>query len=177
MSKKQQRKQKAIHATKILFLLIMLICNSFTTRQVSQDDYSSNDYRIVNSILKASQSTLKGKPIYLSKSTNNDFTIGIIKAEMNKEVLKDSLSSDYGLNIPINGTTVKIFNKKEYSFLLSQRQDEVWNFKQIQSQVFEYDEKGGEIENCCLYKISKPVYTSNGKYALVTVQKRHGWVS
>lgn len=65
----------------------------------------------------------------------------------------------------------EVLNKREYDVLISQKVNSFWDFKRIKNpRVIEFKKNETNI-NHFIVSISKPIYSSNSKFAFVLVSK------
>lgn len=155
----------------IIISLLFTLCSCKS--QKMQTNRESEDYAILNSIIEKAKSIENGKMIYLYKMHPNNYVIHIIESKRSNDMsnASDSIVSQYGfINIEMDDTLREIFNTNEYQFLLSQNSASNWDSDKIIKDVIVYEDE--PIKNGILYKISKPIYTTSGKYALVCINKR-----
>jgi hypothetical protein len=164
-------KHKVLLVINFILISLFLSCSSKQERNsISKDD----DYIIINKILETSKRNSESKIIYLQKSNNNEYAIKILKSEQAKSSTKNPKEIEYDfITIDHNNKSVKrIFNNKEYKFLISQSLNSTWDtafMEQISGS------NKADSSNIKKITISKPVYTSNNKYALVSI-KRETWL-
>lgn len=172
MNKMVHLKQKALLVISLITLSsLSILCSCSTTNVVTNKD--KYDYDILNSILETSKNIEPAKKVYLLKSYPNDYVLEIIKSQKNKKTSSnDSIFSGYGfIDIEIDETLQKIFNEKEYDFLLSQNATSNWDNNKISKETIVY-EKNETGQNSIMYKISKPIYTIDNKFALIGINKQ-----
>lgn len=171
MNKMEIIKQKVLLVINFILISLFLSCSSKQERNsISMDD----DYIIINKILETSKKNSESKIIHLQKSNNNEYAIKILKSEQAKSSTKNPKEIEYDfITIDHNNKSVKrTFNNKEYKFLISQSLNSTWDtafMEQISGS------NRADSSNIKKITISKPIYTSNNKYALVSI-KRETWL-
>ncbi len=119
----------------------------------------SDDYLIINTVIK------KNKTLILDPNNENRYLISTItkyNAISNDKEL-DSLKQNIGIDD--NDLVIKkIFDKKQYNYLISQKHDSVWNINLVD--LSNTKQSGNKT-----IRISKPIYTLDSKTALVSVFK------
>lgn len=166
--------QKAPHAiSAILFITFFLVsCNTSKDIIESRND---DDYLLLNKLLNNISKQFPKNNINFKLSNNNEVVTSVVEElkkndfETNKFKL-DSLKRDIGIDS--DKTFNEIFNPKEYDYLISQKQKLEWDFQKIKTQrVYKY-EKDMSVDKQIIVQISKPIYTSNNKFALISVNKK-----
>lgn len=164
MNKMEIPKHKAHLVINFILICFLFSCSS---KQEKDNNLSTDDYLIIDRIIQSAKKDSENKSIRLNKANNNDYTIKILKSEQAKSSQKNVEKLEYSfINIDKENIYVRdIFNSNEYDFLISQSKSSHWSSKIIRqfsaSNDFEYSN----------ITISKPVYTSNKNYALVTIKK------
>ncbi len=158
-------------ATVVISLLIFILFNSFTILQKRTNQ--KDDYILLNKVLKDLCLVKKNTTISLKSSNNNEFVIETIKKIKEYEERGDYNKLDslkQSLWIKENELN-NVLNKKEYNVLISQKANSFWDFKKTQnSNVVEFDKNKTNI-NHLVVSISKPIYSSDSKFAFVLVNK------
>jgi hypothetical protein len=132
----------------ISFTFFILIFSSFAF--LSSND---EDYILLNKIIERVKNKNPNKSIILKESNNNEYVISFINQ-------LDSLKAEIGIqnNLKFNS----IFNQKEYSYFISQKNNSKWDFDKI----FRATNSSNVKSQVSLY-VSKPIYTKNSNYALI----------
>lgn len=164
---------KALLAINFLFLTVL---SSFSTYENTTNDH--DDYVLLNKTLNKIRFKNTNKVLYLEVLNSNNFVIETIK-ELNEY---DSLSNKYKIDslkqqIGLKSNELnELFNSREYSFLTSQKVKSNWNFEKINDNKTKPYDKNKKVENQIVIYISKPIYSSNGKFALVFVKSTWGGI-
>jgi len=144
----------------ISFTFFILIFSSFAF--LSSND---EDYILLNKIIERVKNKNPNKSIILKESNNNEYVISVINQlntfeKSENKVKLDSLKAEIGIqnNLKFNS----IFNQKEYSYFISQKNNSKWDFDKI----FRATNSSNVKSQVSLY-VSKPIYTKNSNYALI----------
>jgi cobalamin biosynthesis Co2+ chelatase CbiK len=149
-----------------------LILVAFSTLQTQSSWSVKNDYIFLNKILDKVKKQNPNKDISLCSSDDNRNIVSIIenlkKYEIEKKTYKlDSLKQELG--ITKDSVFLKIFNPNEYNNLINQKQNTEWDFKKIKVKNVTNYVKNDFTSKGVRVGVSKPIYTSNKKFALVSV--------
>jgi len=144
----------------ISFTFFILIFSSFAF--LSSND---EDYILLNKIIERVKNKNPNKSIILKESNNNEYVISVINQlntfeKSENKVKLDSLKAEIGIqnNLKFNS----IFNQKEYSYFISQKNNSKWDF----DKVFGATNSSNVKCQVSLY-VSKPIYTKNSNFALI----------
>jgi hypothetical protein len=167
-------------------LIVILVLGSlvFSCKEKAKLNTNSNDYLIINKIVKQTKEQYLNRTLILDSINDNEYVISIIKEldkyeKINDSYKLDSLKHSLGItkgNVSLenlkatNYESVKrdsildlIFNKGEYEHLISQKENSQWDLNLIDKSYF--NESSGEIKQ--VLHIGKPIYTKNNNFALV----------
>jgi hypothetical protein len=149
-------------------ILMLLIFASFVIKNKYNE---KSDYVLLNTALKQTSLRKPNSILSLKASNNNEYVIEIIENLKKIDLLSnkpklDSLKQSIGLK---EGELNEVFNTKEYDFLISQKAKSVWDFSKINDPKIKLFQKKETILNQIIVNISKPIYTSNKKFALVFI--------
>jgi hypothetical protein len=158
-----------------LLLFIGIGCKAQKQQSVIEND----DYTLLNKVLEDFKKIHTDKTIFLKSSNSNEYTVSIIEEFKNCRLSEDKSKCDQlkqNIDYLENEVKESIFNESEYDLLISQKQSNDWFFKKITaSNILHFDgnlRKNNEIT----VMISKPIYTKNKKYALVSVGFKGGYI-
>jgi hypothetical protein len=152
---------------KKIFMLLLLISSS----AFSQNE-ESNDYMILRDAIDSFVKTANGKPMYLTPDTTNNHVISVIESQQ-KKFLGTLTETDIYHDLGKDSIFDKIFNDKEFDYLLSQKSEAKWDIDKLKIDIllpYDKNEKTKDLSSVII--ISKPIYTHNKKFALVEVGKR-----
>lgn len=166
----KDKAQKDYLVSKILYLFffVTFICNSQVVKL-------NDDYLIVKKFINSGEDeettiNIKNDNTYIIdlieqlkkvEQTKNKHTIDSLKIFLGIKKSAFTQSSDHYINSNDKGLD-SVFSIKEYDFLLSQKHKGYWDKKIISN--FNQKEKNNNYREIFF---SKPIYTRNGKWALV----------
>ena len=165
---------------RILFLVLIVSCNTTIKQNRTTDDYA-----LVNAIIKTTKEQSLDKTIVFKLDNNNEYVVSILnqlyKYELDNNLDKlDSLKQGLGIikslgiikNLKEHGRNDvdqkdpvfdSIFNKKQYAYLISQKYNSKWDINLVDKSFLEKaDNKSTQN-----LRITKPIYTTDNKSALI----------
>lgn len=159
-----------------LVMIIGILCVSCKATFSQNND----DYLLVNTIIKNNKEQYLDKTLVFELDRNNQSVISILnelyRYEKDNDIYKlDSLKHHLGIirggknNDDRDENLDEIFNKKEYEHLLSQENNSEWDMNLIDSRYLEKTNSSYERT----LKVSKPIYTSDRKNALIYFYKNN----
>ncbi|WP_308131937.1 hypothetical protein [uncultured Flavobacterium sp.] len=168
MNKMEIIKQRALLVINFILIGLFLSCSS---KQERNNSSKNDDYMIVTKIFETSKRNSKSKTIHLQKSNNNEYVIKVLKSERAKSSLKnpEQIDDDFITTNHNEESLKRIFNYKEYEFLVSQSVNSTWDADFIEQITGSNKTDYSSLKEIT---ISKPVYTSNHKYALVSITEK-----
>lgn len=148
---------------KLLLVHFIIISSGF-----AQTD---DDYLILNEFLASTKIVSKIDTIYLRPTNQNSFSIGIVESVRYKEEhpgAPENMELDYGfISIQRDSVVNQTLNRKEYNYLLAQKENSEWDFSKINvTNVFLYAGNRKKPANDII-SLGKPIYTKDGRSALV----------
>jgi len=171
MDQKTQLKEHLVNKFYLIIILGVLFISCKT-------EIKQNDYLLINKIIKQTKEQDLDKTLVFKLNNSNEYVIAILnelnKYEINNERHKlDSLKRDLGIigrginYIDRDEILDKVFNKSEYYYLISQKDNSQWDLNLIDKF---YLEKSNNNYSKTL-QLSKPIYTSNNEIALVCINR------
>lgn len=161
-------------ALKIVFVFSFLLLVGCKTSDV-KTQYNNDDYVIVHNILESIKNKHTDKVVVFNPSNNNEYLISLITDFKDcDEVQNNSKCDDLKVNLgKIDDSYSKaIFNKKEYDFLISQKEKNIWDIKKIGGIDGVVFEQNNINNNKSEVFISKPIYTVDKNFSLTYVNQK-----
>ncbi|BCY27673.1 hypothetical protein KK2020170_05410 [Flavobacterium okayamense] len=145
-------------------MILFFSCNRNFVKNSNQDDYL-----IANDILK-NRVFKKMKELNLYSKNNNEYVISVFEKlndfSKNENTIKsDSIKAVIGVQNVKDSIIEKIFNAKDYKFLISQKSNSKWINKYINTEKI----KTSDILKNSIY-ISKPIYTKDKEIAIIQTE-------
>ncbi|TXE13980.1 hypothetical protein ES692_17755 [Psychroserpens burtonensis] len=154
-----------------LIVIFILGCLVFSCKTNTIINNKSNGYLIINKIVTQTKKQFLNRTLTLDSLNDNEYVISIIKELEKYQKINDSYKLDslkHSLGI-IKGDSILnlIFNKEEYEYLISQKENSPWDLNLIDK--LDINENNEDIKQ--VLHIGKPIYTKNNDFALVYFYK------
>lgn len=159
---------KVLHASNFLVLIFAILISACG---VKKNNDMHDDYVLLNMIVKESKLLKPNKTLTLDQDNDNKYLSSVImdlnKYEFGNDLAHaDSLKVSLGIDDKASSLIIRdsILNVKQYRYLISQKHEGRWEHNHVDTLYFR---KTADLFKNYL-KVSKPIYTSDKKFALVS---------